>query len=100
VSSELGAWVVDEREQRRHNAELRRSLVGRRIERVRYVEIRYDEPPSPAWTGPLFDSLDFGLELDLDDCETWSATWTDRHHRRDVALGPACGRAGVLCRDR
>jgi hypothetical protein len=50
-------------------------LVGPRVEVVRYVEIRYEGHPEPMWRGPDFDSLDYGLELDLDDGLTWSVIW-------------------------
>ncbi|GAB3406255.1 hypothetical protein GCM10027569_16510 [Flindersiella endophytica] len=49
--------------------------MGRRIEGVRYVELRYEKAPGPMWPAAGFDSLDFGLELDLDNGDLWSCTW-------------------------
>jgi hypothetical protein len=47
-------------------------LVGRRLWRVRYFEIAYDER-LPAWPGPAFHALDFGRELHVDGPDaTWS----------------------------
>jgi hypothetical protein len=71
---ERDAWVRDRRERERAASELEQ-LVGRRLRRVRYFEIDYDDK-QPAWPGPGFDALDFGLELDVDGPDaTWSWIW-------------------------
>ena len=72
--SDFPAWADGEAQ--REGIERRlNQLVGRRVEAVRYVEIRYEGELEPMWQGPGFDSLDFGLELDLDDGATWSVVW-------------------------
>ena len=72
------AWVDTDDERRREDERVRAGLTGRRIAGVRYYELHYGEPdedPTPQWTGAVFDSLDFGLELDLAGGETWSCMW-------------------------
>ncbi len=68
-------WVADEPTRQERAQQLSRRLAGRRIERVRYIELAYDGYDAPMWPGPDFDSLDFGLELDLDDGVTWGILW-------------------------
>ena len=60
-------WVRDDSARRLRDLELQAQFIERRIMRVRYVEIQYDGPPQPMWGASNFDSLDYGLELDLDD---------------------------------
>lgn len=68
-------WVADRAERATMDGRFAR-LVGRRIEGVRYFELRYEGEPGPMWgIGSSFDSLDFGLEFDLDDGSTWSCIW-------------------------
>jgi hypothetical protein len=50
------------------------ALVGRRIEHVRYVDLA-EMHSGLHWRCPMFDSIDFGMELDLDDGATWSFIW-------------------------
>ena len=68
----LNAWVTNAAERQAHESTLRH-LVGCRIERVRYVELRYES--GPIWAAAGFDALDFGLEFDLDNGDLWSCTW-------------------------
>lgn len=82
-SREPAAWVRDEGERRHVEGEMRQR-VGRRIERVRYAEIAYHDPSSPVWPGPTFDSLDFGLELELDDGSTWSVAWEQADYNEGI----------------
>ena len=57
------------------------ALAGGRVVRVRYHEIDYlndDGRPLavPAWNGsPDFDSLDYGLDLTMDDGAVFHVTW-------------------------
>jgi hypothetical protein len=79
-------WVADEAAR---GADERRvaALVGRCIARVRYVELDYADfggTPEPAWPGDGFDSLDYGLELDLDDGATWSFIWLQAGHNEGL----------------
>ena len=68
-------WVADaaarEADERRVEA-----LVGRSVVRTRYFEQDLGAPREPAWRADGFDSLDYGVELDLDDGSTWSFIWT------------------------
>ena len=50
-------------------------LVNRRIDDVRYFEPHIADLPEPRWGAGVFDALDFGLEIDLDDATTWSFIW-------------------------
>lgn len=61
--------------------------------RVRYVEIQYDGPPEPMWGASNFDSLDYGLELDLDDTTTHSIIWMQKGPNEAIlaAEGPLVG---------
>lgn len=64
-------WVADDAARRAHEARVA-EMVGRRITAVRYFELG---GPEPEWPGADFDSLDYGLELDLDDATTWWFSW-------------------------
>jgi len=66
-------WQTDEVGLRAENDRVA-SIVGRRLEGGRYVELDY-ATAEPAWDGPGYHSLDYGLELDLDDGSTWSFVW-------------------------
>jgi len=81
-------WVSSDSERRQWEGELRRRLVGRRITRARYVEIDYEGKPEPMWRGAGFDSLDFGIELDLDDGTTWAFIWNQRGHNEALLVYP------------
>ena len=69
-SEEPQAWVTTWGERRRLEDRLQQ-LVGRHIERVRYIEIE----GVSGWTGPVFDSPTFGLEWDFEDGAAWGVTW-------------------------
>jgi hypothetical protein len=57
------------------DAPLSAAFVGRQLTGVRYVEINYGEP---AWDAGRFHSVDYGIELDLDDRATWAVIWQQR----------------------
>lgn len=67
------AWVKDVVQKAAVQATLDR-FVGHAIIGCRYVEIDY-EGGQEGWLGPSRDELDYGLELDLDNGETWSIVW-------------------------
>lgn len=67
------AWVKDDAQKHAVQAVLHRFL-GHAITGCRYVEIDY-EGGQEGWRGPGRDELDYGLELDLDNGETWSIVW-------------------------
>ena len=68
---EVAPWVADD--DSRAQAEDRLGfLAGRTVNAVRYIEIESNEP---GWSARGFDSVDYGIELDLDDGSTWSITW-------------------------
>jgi hypothetical protein len=86
----IGPWVVNDDERSRAEARLG-SFVGRSIAAVRYTEIQSGQP---AWSANGFDSVDYGIEFDLDDGSTWSVIWEQRGHNeglgiRSEALAPA-----------
>jgi hypothetical protein len=68
-------WVTSSAESRQREETLHEAFVGRRIERVRYFEIDYGLDEWLASAEGLFDSIDFGVELDLDDGTTWAFIW-------------------------
>jgi hypothetical protein len=86
-NSRWAGWASDDQE--REGIEQRlRDLVGRTIEAVRYVEVPLDDP-EPMWAAGKFDSLDFGLELDLDGAVTWSAIWKQQGPNLALLVYPA-----------
>lgn len=57
------------------------TLRGHSIARVRYFEIDYDSgEPSWNYSSTLFDSLDFGLELEMEAGELFSVTWNNHFY--------------------
>jgi hypothetical protein len=70
-------WVRDDSARRLRDLELQAEFIEHRIMRVRYVEIQYDSR-QPMWGASNFDSLDYGLELDLDDGRTRSIIWMQK----------------------
>ena len=64
-----------------------RQLVGRTIRAVAYFEIPYEDG-QPMWNreSDVFDSLDFGLELTLDDGSTFSVTWGTEFTQYNVSI--------------
>lgn len=61
-------------------------LVGRRVRAVYYFELPYPEGPQWARESATFDSLDFGLELDLDDGCKVSITWGHEFTNYNVSI--------------
>ncbi|NHC12440.1 hypothetical protein [Motilibacter deserti] len=73
--SQWRGWASDDARRHAHEAELAR-LSGREICAVRYAEPRYEGvEPEQSWSYDGYDAVTWGLELDLDDGTTWSATW-------------------------
>ena len=62
------------------------SLVGLRLAAVRYLEFQYSEPPEPAFRGPEFDSLDWGLEVVGDDGRVVGFGWSSEFEHFNVAI--------------
>lgn len=62
-------------------------LVGRTIQAVAYYEIPYEDG-QPMWNreSDSFDSLDFGLQLILDDGSTFSVTWGTEFTQYNVSI--------------
>ncbi len=75
------------------------SLMGLQILEVTYVELDY-ESSGPMWgsQSPYFDSLDFGVELALDDGSSVSITWEGDYHQYGVSLseGPLKLKSGPV----
>lgn len=67
------AWVRNDAQKAAVEETLNR-FVGHAITGCRYVEIDY-EGGQEGWRGANRDELDYGLELDLDNGETWSIVW-------------------------
>ena len=72
-------WEGDDEAPGRFQAELGAGLLGRTIETVTYVDLRYvgddDRQVEPASEDGDFDSVDFGVEVQLDDGAAWSIGW-------------------------
>lgn len=62
-------------------------LVGRTIQAVAYFEIPYEDG-QPMWNreSDSFDSLDFGLQMNLDDGSTFSVTWGTEFTQYNVSI--------------
>src|SRR4051794_21330068 len=71
--AQVEAWAANEAERTEIEARIAR-LHGERVRAVRYLEIAYDDG-QPHWSSDSFDSLDYGLEIDLDRGATWSVIW-------------------------
>jgi hypothetical protein len=72
------AWAHNEADQLEIEARIGQ-LIGRSIRRVRYFEISSEGiSPEPSWFAGDFDSIDYGIEFDLDDSATWSVIWKQR----------------------
>jgi hypothetical protein len=75
-------WALDEQD-RVSVVDGMRSVVGQRLQAVRYVELldvdRRDR---------RFDAVDFGVELDFDGIGTWNATWETFDGLEGMTLRP------------
>lgn len=60
------------------------SLVGARVSGVRYVELTHEGLPEHWHENPDLDSLDFGLEFDLDDGRVVSIAWDWQFESHDL----------------
>lgn len=85
-AGEVTAWVDDDTARRRRDLEMQRQLVGHRIKQVRYFELRYEGHPGPMWGAANFDSLDYGLELDLDNDTTCSIIWMQQSRNEGLSV--------------
>jgi hypothetical protein len=84
---EAKAWVRDEAERHRWDQALQKRLVSHRIERVRYVELSATADSESLSNPPTtFDSLDYGLEIYLDDGATWSIIWKQQGHNEGLLV--------------
>ena len=62
------------------------TIVGCRLARVRYYECAFDNP-GPLWSwDSRFDSLDFGLDLEMDDGAVFQFLWGWGFVEHDIAL--------------
>src|SRR5687768_374100 len=62
-------------------------LVGRRLVRVHYYELRY-ETGQPAYRRGNLDELDFGLDLLVEPAATFQVTWDDQFHPYRLTVRP------------
>jgi hypothetical protein len=62
-------------------------LVGRRLVRVHYYELRY-ESGQPAYRRGNLDELDFGLDLLVEPAATFQVTWDDQFHPYGLTVRP------------
>jgi hypothetical protein len=79
--------MADSRELRSTLERRAARLAGRRLVRVRYYELRYDDGQPGYRRGPV-DQLDFGLELDVEPAATFHLTWEDQLGVPCLSLGP------------
>jgi hypothetical protein len=80
---ERRAWVSSADEREAVEATLH-GMLGRAFLGVRYVELSYDG--NPAWDAGTFHSIDFGVELQLDDGATWAVTWDQAGHNEGLMV--------------
>lgn len=66
----MAPWAADE-EERSQLEEEAGEVVGRRLRTVRYLPMSGES----AESNDDYDVADMGLELEMDDGSTWSATW-------------------------
>lgn len=62
-------------------------LAGKRITGCRYVILDI-EGSVDDWSTPACDVLGFGLELDLDNQESWSITWAQAGYKEGLSIRP------------
>ena len=79
------AWIADWRERPGEDSRLTALLLGR-VERVRYVEIAYDE--GPMYGGGGFDSVDFGIEIDLAGDRHVAMAWVQSGDGEGILVHP------------
>lgn len=60
-------------------------LQGRRVMRVYYYEIPY-ETGAPSWNRDVMDTLDFGLELEVESGQIFSITWGDEFVQYGISI--------------
>jgi hypothetical protein len=80
------AWTPDDDGAARI-ADSLRPLTGRRISRVRFIDLEY-ESDRPYWHVGDHVLLDHGLELDLDDGSTWSLIWEQAGTSEGLGIYP------------
>lgn len=95
---DISYYAADDAARRAIEHHLHR-LVGRRIEAVRYVEVHHEGLARPTWRGAIFDSLDFGLEFDLDDGATWSVIWKQQDANEGLLVYPGTLVPTEICVD-
>ena len=62
-----------------------RNLIGKRIVRVRYYEIDYQDKADMWCSDGRFDSLDFGLDLLTDDNSLFAITWGSEFYQYGIS---------------
>jgi hypothetical protein len=62
-------------------------LVGRRLVRVHYYELRYEDGQPGYRRGPL-DELDFGFELLVEPAASFHVTWDDEFFSHGLTVRP------------
>ena len=62
-----------------------RELIGKRIVRVRYYEIEYQDTENMWSSDDRFDSLDFGLDLLADDNSLFAISWGSEFYQYGIS---------------
>ena len=62
-------------------------LIGRRLVRVHYYELRY-ETGQPAYRRGNLDELDFGVDLLVEPAATFQVTWDDQFYPYGLTVRP------------
>jgi hypothetical protein len=81
----MQGWVSRLEDRAAIEAPLREAWVGRELVAVSYVELDYGEP---GWDAGRFDSIDYGVELELDDGATWAVIWQQRGSNETLLAYP------------
>ena len=63
-----------------------RDLIGKKIVRVRYYEIDYQDTLDMWSSDDRFDSLDFGLDLLTDDNSLFAISWGSEFYNMEYHL--------------
>ncbi|HEX8065682.1 MAG TPA: hypothetical protein VF520_04055 [Thermoleophilaceae bacterium] len=80
---ERRGWVTSAEERNRVEADLS-GMAGHGLAGVRYVGM--SDEGAPTWDVGTFHSIDYGLEIELEDRTTWSIAWDQAGHNEAILV--------------